>query len=120
VILGDKRNFISALIVPAQEAVTNELSTQGKSVSESDIMSDHPEVKALIQKEVEGVMAGFSNYERVKEFSILPRLFTIEDGELTPTLKVIRKVVLDHFSEAVEKNYSGSPKNVEEPEPAMA
>ena len=119
VILGDKRNFISALIVPAEEAVANELSTQGKSVSGSDIMSDHPEVKALIQKEVEGVMAGFSNYERVKEFSILPRLFTIEDGELTPTLKVIRKVVLDHFSDAVEKNYSGSPKKAEDLEPAL-
>jgi long-chain acyl-CoA synthetase len=49
----------------------------------------------------------------VKEFSILPRLFTIEDGELTPTLKVVRKVVLDHFSDAAEKNYSGSPENVE-------
>ena len=62
-------------------------------------------------------MARFSNYERVKEFSILPRLFTIEDGELTPTLKVVRKVVLDHFSELVEKNYSVSPQEVSKPEP---
>jgi len=119
VILGDKRNFISALIVPAQEAVATELSAQSKSVSENDIMSDHPEIKALIQKEVDEVMAGFSNYERVKEFSILPRLFTIEDGELTPTLKVIRKVVLDHFSDSVEKNYSGSPKKAEDLEPVL-
>ena len=120
VIIGDKRNFISALIVPAQEAVENELSSQGKSVSGSDVMTDHPDVKALIQNEVDEVMAGFSNYERVKEFAILPRLFTIEDGELTPTLKVVSKVVLDHFSDAAEKNYSGSSKKVEEPEPAMA
>ena len=120
VILGDKRNFISALIVPAQEAVANELSAQGKSVSENDIMSDHPDVRAIIQKEVDEVMEEFSNYERVKEFAILPRLFTIEDGELTPTLKVVRKVVLDHFSVPVEKIYSGSPKKVEEPEPTMA
>ena len=80
-------------------------------------MTDHPDVKALIQREIDTAMAGFSNYERIKEFTILPRLFTIEDGELTPTLKVIRKVVLDHFSESVEKNYSGSPKEVSEPEP---
>ena len=113
VIIGDKRNFISALIVPAQEAVGNELTVQGKSVFGDDIMSDHPDVKALIQKEVDTVMEKFSNYERVKEFSILPRLFTIEDGELTPTLKVVRKVVLDHFSDAAEKNYSGSPESVE-------
>ena len=116
VVIGDNRNFISALIVPCQEAVEKELAIQGKPVSGSDIMSDHPDVKALIQKEVDATMSGFSNYERVKEFSILPRLFTIEDGELTPTLKVIRKVVLDHFSELVEKNYSGSPQAVLEPE----
>ena len=91
VVIGDKRNFISALIVPAKEAVEKELNSQGTSISGDDIMSDHPDVKALIQKEVDIAMTGFSNYERVKEFSILPRLFTIEDGELTPTLKVIRK-----------------------------
>jgi len=120
VVIGDNRNFISALIVPTQEAVENELSAQGKSISGSEIMSDHPDVKELLQKEVDEVMEGFSNYERVKEFAILPRLFTIENGELTPTLKVIRKVVLDHFSAPVEKIYSGSPKKVEEPEPTMA
>jgi len=105
--------------VPTQEAVENELSAQGKSVSGSEIMSDHPDVKELLQKEVDEVMEGFSNYERVKEFAILPRIFTIEDGELTPTLKVVRKVVLEHFSEAVEKIYSGSPKEAGEPEPAL-
>jgi long-chain acyl-CoA synthetase len=68
-------------------------------------MSDHPDVKTLIQQEVDTVMARFSNYERVKEFSILPRLFTIEDGELTPKLSVKRKVVLEHFSKYVENNY---------------
>ena len=117
VVIGDKKNFISALIVPASEAVEKELQLKGKSVSGSDIMSDHPDVKALIQKEVDATMAGFSNYERVKEFSMLPRLFTIEDGELTPKLSIKRKAVLDHFSEYVEKNYLGSPKKVVEPEP---
>ena len=60
---------------------------------------------------VQEILLNFQIYrfERIKEFSILPRLFTIEDGELTPTLKVVRKVFVDHFSDAVEKNYSGSP-----------
>jgi len=117
VVIGDKHNFISALIVPAEEAVVKELTARGKSVSGSDAMSDHSDVKALIQEEVDTAMAGFSNYERVKEFYVIPRLLTIEDGELTPTLKVIRKVVLDHFSDAVEKIYAGSPKEVTDPEP---
>ena len=108
VVIGDKRNFISALIVPAQESLEKELSVRGKVVTSSDIMSDNPDVKTLIQKEVDTAMASFSNYERVKEFSILPRLFTIEDGELTPKLSVKRKVVLEHFAEYVEKNYIGN------------
>jgi long-chain acyl-CoA synthetase len=58
IVIGDKRNFISALIVPAQEAVANELAVQGKSISESEIMSDHPDVKALLQKEVDVAMSG--------------------------------------------------------------
>ena len=62
-------------------------------------------------------MEGFSNYERVKEFTVLPRILTLEDGELTPTLKVIRKVVLDHFSDAVDSIYSGSPKQAVESDP---
>ena len=121
VVIGDNRNFISALIVPAFEAVAKELSAQGVSVSGDDAIANHPDTKALIQKELDSIMEGFSNYERVKEFALLPRLFTIEDSELTPTLKVIRKVVLAHFVDAVNSIYSGSPKQVveseSEPEP---
>ena len=53
----------------------------------------------------------------MKEFGVLPRIFTLEDGELTPTLKVIRKVVLDHFSDAVDSIYSASPTQAVESEP---
>jgi len=51
-------------------------------------------------------MEKFSNYERVKEFIIIDRLLTLENGELTPTLKVVRKVVLDNFSDRIEQIYS--------------
>ena len=117
VVIGDNRNFISALIVPAFEAVENELSAQGVAVSGDDAIANHPDTKALIQKELDDIMEGFSNYERVKEFAVLPRILTLENGELTPTLKVIRKVVLDHFSDAVDSIYSGSPKQAVESEP---
>ena len=90
------------------DIIEKELNIQGTSVSGDDIMSDHPDVKALIQKEVDAAMTGFSNYERIKEFSILPRLFTLEDGELTPTLKVIRKVVLENYSEVIERIYNNA------------
>ncbi len=108
VVIGDKRNFISALIVPSFEAVENYLNQMGKAMEGNESMTEDPDVISLIRGEVDVAMEGFSNYERVKEFAILPRLFTLENGELTPTLKVIRKVVLKNFSDSVEKIYSGS------------
>ena len=108
VVIGDRRNFISALIVPSFEAVGNYLNQQGKIMEGNENMTEDPDVISLIRREVDEAMKGFSNYERVKEFAILPRLFTLEKGELTPTLKVVRKVVLKNFSDSVEKIYSGS------------
>lgn len=116
VVIGDNRNFISALIVPSFEAVEAYLKENGKSVSGNKAMAEHPDVLALLNSEVSNAMESFSNYERVKEFAVLPRLFTIEKGELTPTLKVIRKVVLDHFSQDVDKIYSGDLEEKEEPD----
>jgi len=111
VVIGDKRNFISALIVPSFEALENYLKDQGKSVSGNEAMVEDPIVNSLIRQEVSSAMERFSNYERVKEFALLSRLFTLEKGELTPTLKVVRKVVLENFSDSVEKIYSGSKKS---------
>jgi len=74
-------------------------------VSSSFIVDIWKHFPTTIQKEIDSIMGGFSNYERVKEFAILPRLLTLENGELTPTLKVIRKVVLDNFSDSVDKIY---------------
>jgi long-subunit acyl-CoA synthetase (AMP-forming) len=108
VVIGDKRNFISALIVPSFEAIENYLKEQGKPAAGNKAIVENPDVNALIRQEVATAMESFSNYERVKEFGLLPRLFTLENGELTPTLKVVRKVVLENFSDDVDKIYSGS------------
>ncbi|SVE29329.1 uncharacterized protein METZ01_LOCUS482183, partial [marine metagenome] len=93
VVIGDKRNFISALIVPSFEAIEKFLSDQGRPTSDNVLMIEDSDVISLIQKEVDSIMEQFSHYERVKEFALINRLFTIDNGELTPTLKVIRKVV---------------------------
>ena len=106
VVIGDKRNFISALVVPAFEAVENYLSEQGISTSSNKEIAEKPEVKSLLQNEMNKAMENFSNYERVKEFIIIDRLLTLENGELTPTLKVVRKVVLDNFSDRIEQIYT--------------
>ena len=115
VVIGDKRNFISALIVPAFEAVESYLAEHDKEVTSHAAIIEHSDVIALIGREVNNAMESFSKYERVKRFALLPRLLTLEKGELTPTLKVVRRIVLSNFDEYVENLYSDvNNKNEEE------
>ena len=115
VVIGDNRNFISALIVPAFESVESYLAEHDKEVSSHAAIVEHSDVITLIAREVNKSMESFSKYERVKKFTLLPRLLTLEKGELTPTLKVVRRIVLSNFSECVESMYSDvNNKNKEE------
>ena len=63
-------------------------------------------VRALVQEAVDGVNADRSRFEQLKRFVILPRDFTMEADEITPTLKLKRRVCLEHFADEVEELYS--------------
>ena len=114
VVIGDKRNFISALIVPAFEAVESYLAEHDKEVTSHAAIVEHSDVISLISLEVNKAMESFSKYERVKKFTLLPRLLTLEKGELTPTLKVVRRIVLSNFQDCVESMYSDTNNNTKE------
>jgi len=105
VALGDKRNFVSALIVPSFENVEKYLSDKGISLSGNQAMVDHEEVISLINNIVEEEMKNFSKYERIKKIALLPNLLTLEKGELTPTLKVVRRIVVKNYSDYIEQIY---------------
>ena len=68
----------------------------------------------MLNDEVNDAMQNFANYERVKKFTLLPRLLTLEKGELTPTLKVVRRVVLSNFEEYVDSMYSDINNRIED------
>jgi long-chain acyl-CoA synthetase len=68
-------------------------------------------VRALIEGVVDAVNAERSRYEQIKRFAILPRDFTMDDGELTPTLKLKRGVVHEHFAAELEGLYAGETLN---------
>ena len=100
-------------------AIEKFLSEQGRPTSDNVLMIKDPDIISLIQKEVDSTMEKFSHYERVKKIALLNRLFTIDNGELTPTLKVIRKAVLENFSDEVAKIYDGSIESIEQEEAAI-
>ena len=106
VVIGDKRNFISALIVPSFENIIDYLKSKGKDITSHSALVEYPDVISLIEKEVSKAMESFANYERVKKFVLLPRLLTLEKGELTPTLKTVRRIVISNFKDEVESMYT--------------
>ncbi len=103
IIIGDKRNFVSALIVPTMESVNKW--AEGKGLSK-DILND-PETIQLFEDEVEECMKNFAKYETVKKFKLIPDEWSVDSGELTPTLKVKRKVVEVKYADVIDKMYAG-------------
>lgn len=104
VVLGATRKFCSALIVPNVDAVLNKLAEGGyKGTKDSD---DFPaKVEELIQKEVDRLNEPLPVWEQIKKFALLDALFSIETGELTPTMKTKRKVIREKFISIIESIY---------------
>ena len=81
-----------------------------KSVSGNEAMIEHQDVLDLIDKEVSDAMSEFSNYEKVKVFKLLSEPFTIEKGELTPKMSIVRKIVISNNHDLIESIYNQSKK----------
>ncbi|MEL7835094.1 long-chain fatty acid--CoA ligase [Fodinibius sp. Rm-B-1B1-1] len=103
-VIGYQRKFCSALIVPDYGNVKKRLKGQGRSIS--DPANEDPEVRKLIQREVNKVNNELSPWETVKKFVLLETPFSIDSGELTPTLKVKRPVVKERYEDEIESMYA--------------
>jgi len=106
-VVGDKRKFLTALIVPSFPDVEDFASENGIPVEDRRTLVRDPRVLKLFQAAVDEVNAHLARYETVKKFEVLPVEFTQETGELTPTLKVKRKVVSAKYHEQIEQMYAG-------------
>jgi len=103
VVIGYKRKFCSALIVPNFENIERRLNVDAH--SEDNNLSSNSEVRQLIQDEVDKVNKELSPWETVKKFVLLDGPFTIESGELTPTQKTKRPVVIERYAEEIDSIY---------------
>ncbi len=104
VVLGDNKKFIAALIVPTY-ANLKDWCTQNSIAHDPDALSTNPKLIEFLQGEVNRLCADLSGYERVKAIALLPRELTLEHGEMTPTLKVKRKVVNQKYSDKIGSLY---------------
>jgi long-chain acyl-CoA synthetase len=105
VVHGDGRNFVSALVTLDEPSITTWAQENGITGSYEQIVTN-PATKAMVQGYIDEVNAQLPRWETVKKFEILPHDLTIESGELTPSLKVKRKVVEQKYTEMLDSFYS--------------
>jgi long-chain acyl-CoA synthetase len=105
-VVGEGQKFPSALIIPEFLALKVWCSQQGIATETNLEMIHHPEVVALMEEEVKATMASIAQYEQVKKFVLLPALFSIQEGELTPTLKLKRKIIYAKYEPLILPLYN--------------
>lgn len=105
ILIGDKRKYISALIVPDFDVLKKWAERNNIGFESNEKLIENGKVKELIQREVDEANSDFARYEQVKYFALLPNELTQESGELTPTLKVKRRIVNEKYNGVIESLY---------------
>jgi long-chain acyl-CoA synthetase len=112
-VVGDRKPYPAALITLDPDEIGKWAAEQGVDGDVPTLAAD-ARVLALVQGVVDEVNAERSRFEQIKRFAILPRDFTMEAGEVTPTLKLRRRACLEHFTDKVEELYAGGSEKASE------
>ncbi len=106
-LIGDRRMFLTALIVPDFEALREFADSRNIRYSSNTDLARDPLINELMDKEINKIQQDLANYERVRRFTLLEKQFSIEEGELTPTQKIRRKVIEERYSNIIDGMYEG-------------
>lgn len=104
-IIGDQKKFVSALTVPSFETLKKYAEKHKISFDSIDDLISNNLIKDMFEKRFEELQKNFSGFEKIKKFTLLPKEFTIDTGELTATLKLKRKVIQKKYKELIDKMY---------------
>ena len=104
-IIADERKFVSALIVPVYGLVEAYAKEKGIAYSSMEELLQHPKIQALYRARIDTLQQQFAHYEQVKRFTLLPKPFSMERGELTNTLKLKRPIVAQNYKEIIDHMY---------------
>jgi long-chain acyl-CoA synthetase len=107
VIIGDRRPYLVVLLSPNTEALEAWAESEGISYSSTEEITRHPKLAEAFAAVVETTNENLASYEQIKKHSVLPLMLSIEDGTLTPTLKVKRRVVEKQYLDLIEGLYEG-------------
>ncbi|HBA55704.1 MAG TPA: long-chain fatty acid--CoA ligase, partial [Syntrophorhabdus aromaticivorans] len=106
-VIGDQRNTITALLFPSFKHLRS-LAKEKKLDVDSDnneTLVSHPDIERLMKHEIDRLLPDLADFEKIRRFSIVGEELSVENGTLTPTLKVRRRMVLERYKDAVEAMY---------------
>ena len=107
VMIGNKRNFPAALVVPNFERVERWAKEKGVAFGNREDLVARKEVVELVENTIRDLSQNLAQFEKIKKITLLPREFSLDAGELTPTLKVKRRFVEQKYKDVIDRMYEG-------------
>jgi long-chain acyl-CoA synthetase len=108
VMIGNKRNFPSALVVPNFANLEPWATAQGITWTTREELVAHPKVAELYERTIQDLTRDLAQFERIKKIALLPQEFSIDTGELTPKLSVKRRVVEEKYKDLIDRLYESA------------
>lgn len=104
-VIGDKRKYVTAIIIPAFDAIKEYARTHNITFNSIEDLVENSDIRDFIAERIEKLQNGLAGFEKIKRFTLLPREFSIETGELTNTLKIRRPVINSMYADEIEAMY---------------
>ncbi len=105
-VIGDQRKYVTAIIIPAFEAIKEYARKKQIHYRSVEDLVKNADIRSLIEQRIETLQQGLAGFEKIKKFTLLPREFTMEAGELTNTLKIRRPVIASRYADEIEAMYA--------------
>ncbi len=110
IVIGDRRMFLSALVVPDFEALKEYADSHKIPYASEEDLTKNDKIYKLLEQDMNQLQKKLANYERIRRFSVLHKPFTIESGEITPSLKIRRKAIESNYGELIDEMYESMEK----------
>lgn len=104
-VIGDKRKYVTAIIIPAFDAIKDYARKHNIKFNSIEDLVENNDIRDFIAERIEKLQNGLAGFEKIKRFTLLPREFSIETGELTNTLKIRRPVINSMYADEIEAMY---------------